>query len=246
MKLFFTFQKIAIIALIVVICAAFTKSYTSVNFYKDLRKYTSALPNEFNQITEERKKELLEIGNYVIEKRLTQKSCKLLFICTSNSRRSHMAQIWAQTASIYYGVDSVLTFSGGTEATKVHPNTIAALKRCGFSVETSQVGENPNYFVYAGDKVPLGIIYSKKYTNHINPKSNFLAAMVCSEADKSCPSVDGAELRVALTYDDPKYYDNTPSQDQKYDERCRQIAREMLFMMDYVKQKLILKLESKR
>ena len=70
--------------------------------------------------------------------------------------------------------------------------------------------------------------------------------MVCSEADKSCPSVDGAELRIPLAYDDPKYYDNTPSQEQKYDERCQQIAREMFFMMDYVKQKLVLKAESKK
>ena len=148
--------------------------------------------------------------------------------------------------AIYYGLDSVGTFSGGTEASRVHINTVAALKRCGFSVETSQAGENPNYFVYAGDKISLGVIYSKKYTNTINPKNNFLAAMVCSEADKSCPSVDGADIRVALPYEDPKYYDNTPSQDLKYDERCRQIAREMFFVMDYVKQKLILKLESKR
>jgi hypothetical protein len=35
--------------------------------------------------------------------------------------------------------------------------------------------------------------------------------MVCSEADKSCPSVDGAELRVGMPYDDPKYFDGTPS-----------------------------------
>lgn len=157
-----------------------------------------------------------------------------------------MAQIWAQSASIYYGVDSVMTFSGGTEATRVHPNTIAVLRRCGYSVTTSQANDNPYYFVNAGDKVALGVIYSKKYNNSMNPKSNFLAAMVCSDADKSCPSVDGAELRIALPYEDPKYYDNTPSQDQKYDERCRQIAREMFFMMDYVKQKLILKIESKK
>lgn len=246
MKLITTLKFFATLWVITFCVAFITPNTNSVNFYKSLKKYCSKLPDEFNQISEERKKELLEIGNYIIEKQIKQRSCKLLFICTSNSRRSHMAQIWAQSASIYYGVDSVWTFSGGTEATKVHANTVAALRRCGFSVETSQSGDNPNYFVYAGDKAPLGVIYSKKYNNTINPKSNFLAAMVCSEADKSCPVVDGADIRVALPYEDPKYYDGTPSQDQKYDERCRQIAREMFFMMDYVKQKLILKLESKR
>ena len=225
----------------------FTTLPTSpTNFYKELLKYCAGLPTEFAQISEERKKELIEIGNYVIEQRVARKRCDLLFICTSNSRRSHMAQVWAYTASLYYGVDSVLTFSGGTEATSVHPNTVSALRRAGFSVETSQAGDNPNYFVAAGNTLGQWAIYSKKYNHTMNPKSNFCAVMVCSEADKSCPSVDGADLRIALSYEDPKYYDNTPSQNQKYDERCRQIAREQFFMMDYVKQKLIQTIESKK
>jgi hypothetical protein len=49
-----------------------------------------------------------------------------------------------------------------------------------------------------------------------------------------------------MPYDDPKYFDGTPSQNQKYDERCREIAREMFFIMDHVKQKLILKMEAKK
>ncbi len=219
---------------------------SSATFYKKLKKYCHTLPNEFNQISEERKKDLIEMGNFVIEKRTTGKVCKLLFICTSNSRRSHMGQIWSQTAATYYGVDSVWTFSGGTEATKVNINAINALRRCGFSITTSQATDNPIWFVSLGNKIGGFGIFSKKYNNTINPKSEFCALMVCSEADKSCPSVEGAELRIPLPYDDPKYYDNTPSQDQKYDERCRQIAREMFFMMDYVKEKLILKVESKK
>lgn len=217
-----------------------------VDFYKKLKKYCQSLPTEFNQIPEERKKELTEIGNYVIEKRTAKKTCQLMFICTSNSRRSHMAQVWSQSASIYYGLDSIWTFSGGTEATRVHPNTVAALKRAGFGVETGQAGDNPTYFVTAGNTLGQWAIVSKKYNSVLNPKSNFCAAMVCSDADKSCPVVEGAELRVALPYDDPKYYDGTPSQDQKYDERCRQIAREMFFVMDCVKQKMILSVESKK
>lgn len=217
-----------------------------LNLYKPLKKYVTSVVSEFNLITEERKKELIEIGNYVIEQRSENKTCNLLFICTSNSRRSHMAQVWAQTASLYYGIDSVFTFSGGTEATRVHPNTISALKRAGFNITTSQAGDNPTWFVTLGDKLGQWSIVSKKYNSIINPKNNFCAAMVCSEADKSCPAVEGADLRLALPYDDPKYYDNTPSQDLKYDERCRQIAREMLFMMDYVKQKMIIKFESKK
>lgn len=248
MKQQITLQTICLLAAIALLSLGFQSRPRAAggSFYKELNKYCVSLPSEFGLISQERKTELQEIADYVVERHMKKQSCKLLFICTSNSRRSHLAQIWAQSASIFYGVDSVLTYSGGTEATRVHPNTVAALKRCGFVVETSQAGDNPNYFVYAGDKVPLGVIYSKKYQAPINPKSAFLAAMVCSEADKSCPSVDGADVRVSLAYDDPKYYDGTPSQDLKYDERCRQIARELFFMMDQVKQKVILGLERQR
>jgi hypothetical protein len=84
------------------------------------------------------------------------------------------------------------------------------------------------------------MIYSKKYDNFQNPKSNFIAVMVCSEADKSCPIVPGSNGKIGLPYEDPKYYDNTPSEEQKYDETCRLIALELFFVADYVKTKLIL------
>jgi hypothetical protein len=124
-----------------------------VEFYKKLKKYCHSLPGEFNQIPEERKKELIEVGDYIIEQQIAKKSCRLLFICTSNSRRSHMAQIWAQSATLYYGLDSIWTFSGGTEATRVHPNTVSALRRAGFNVGTTQAGDNPTYFVAAGNSL---------------------------------------------------------------------------------------------
>jgi arsenate reductase len=242
-------KNILFTSLILVALLTFQSSFITpnkVDFNKKLKTYCESLANEFSQISEERKKDLIEIGDYVIEQRLAHKTCNLLFICTSNSRRSHMGQIWSQTAATYYGIDSVWTFSGGTEATRVHPNTVAVLKRCGFGVTTTQAGDNPIWFVSSANKMGQWAIFSKKYDHSINPKKNFAAAMVCSEADKSCPIVDGADLRVSLPYEDPKYYDNTPAQDQKYDERCRQVAREMFFMLDYVKQKMILKSESKK
>lgn len=241
-KMFKTTITLAIIALL----SAFSLVNSNTTFYKKLNKYCSTLPSEFNQISDERKKDLKEIGDYIIEKKTANKRTNLLFICTSNSRRSHMGQIWATTASIYYGIDSLFTFSGGTEATKVNINAVSALRRCGFSVTNSQSGDNPMWFVAMGNEIAGFAIFSKKFSHSINPKKDFCAIMVCSEADKSCPSVDGADLRIALPYEDPKYYDNTPSQDQKYDERCRQIATETFFMMSYVKEKWILKSESKK
>lgn len=38
----------------------------------------------------------------------------LIFICTHNSRRSHMRQMWAMAAVTYYGISGVFGYSGGT------------------------------------------------------------------------------------------------------------------------------------
>jgi arsenate reductase (thioredoxin) len=239
-------KALAVLSTLTVLFSFTYYSNLKADFYKKLKNYCNTLPNEFNQISDERKKDLREIGDFIIEKRMSHKLTNLLFVCTSNSRRSHMAQVWSQTAALYYGIDSVWTFSGGTEATKVNPNAVYALRRCGFSVTTSQGTENPVWLVAQGNKTAGFAIFSKKYDNSINPKKEFCAIMVCSGADKSCPVVDGAELRILMPYEDPKYYDNTPSQELKYDERCREIARDVFFMMDYVKKAMILKSEIKR
>lgn len=237
--------KFVILLSVIVLLSAFI-AMPKVKFGKKLSSYTKTLPNEFGQISDERKSSLKEIGDYIIEKRIANQKCNLLFICTSNSRRSHFGQIMAYTASLYYGIDSLVSFSGGTEATKVNINAINALKRCGFGATSTGDPNNPTWTLRISNNVGDLIIYSKKYNDIQNPKKDFAAIMVCSEADKSCPVVDGADLRIGLPYEDPKYYDNTPSQDQIYDERCRQVGREMFFLMDYVKQKLILKVESKK
>lgn len=217
---------------------------TKVQLNKDLKKYIAKVATEFNQISDERKKTLTELGDFILEDKQKHNKVRLTFICTSNSRRSHLSQLWMQTASIYYGVDSIMTFSGGTEATEVNVRAVNALKRAGFSITRPASTLNSPYFVNVGNGNDNWMIYSKKYDNFQNPKSNFIAVMVCSEADKSCPTVEGANGRIGLPYEDPKHYDNTPSEEQKYDETCRLIARELLFVADYVKSKQILKIES--
>ena len=77
------------IAFLIIFASAFT-STPKVIFAKKLSKYCKTLPNEFNQISDERKKDIMEMGDYIIKKRVANTKCNLLFICTSNSRRSHM------------------------------------------------------------------------------------------------------------------------------------------------------------
>ena len=200
--------------------------------FPKLYTYCNSLSTEFNQIPKERKAELKDIANFIVEQRKGHKPANLLFVCTSNSRRSHMAQVWSQIASYYYGIDSVFTFSGGTEQTRVNINAIDALIRTGIEIYSNNECENPLRYIRVGNKINPWVLFSKKYTDDTNPKNNFAAVMVCSEADKACPFVEGAESRIGLPYQDPKEFDNSPLKEAKYDERCRQIAREMFFIMD--------------
>jgi len=229
--------------LLVLICVMSTFAFSSdkkhekVSFFPKLSAYCRELTEEFDQIPEDRKSELKVIADFVLEQRSAHKPANLLFVCTSNSRRSHMAQVWSQIASYYYGVDSVFTFSGGTEQTRVNINAIEAFKRTGIEIQSNEQGDNPLRYVIIGKAIDPWAIFSKKYTDSTNPKSNFAAVMVCSEADHSCPYVEGAELRIGLPYLDPKEFDNTSLKEAKYDERCRQIAREMFYIMNLVSEK---------
>ena len=230
MKSFFTLLATSLIILLTV-----NQSYSQTELLDKLKKYADNLPKDFAKISLKRKEALKEIGNYIIETRKENKKCNLLFICTHNSRRSQMGQVWGMTAAEYYGLDSIIFFSGGTEATAFNPRAVEALKNAGFTITDSSDSKNPNYLVSNKKDGSSWIMYSKKYNNSQNPQSDFGAILVCSEADKSCPIVLGASARFPLPYDDPKHYDNTPSEKQKYNETCKLIATEMFYLFDYVK-----------
>ena len=108
------------------------------------------------------------------------------------------------------------------------------MKRSGYQIEKETDDRNPIYNVRPYDNAAPVKAFSKVYSDDTNPKSEFCAVMTCSIADKACPSVEGASKRIAIPYDDPKAFDDTPQEAEKYDERCRQIAREMLYLFSRV------------
>lgn len=193
--------------------------------------------NNFNEIPEERKLLLNRLINYIQEKRKQNLPIQLVYICTHNSRRSHFGQIWAAVAANYYRIKNIKTFSGGTEATAFNINAINTLKKIGFEISQNDVQtSNPKYIVqYGTDKKEHCVCFSKVYNDVANPKSNFSAIMTCSDAEQNCPFISGAELCIGTTYNDPKEFDNTPYQDEKYLERLRQIALECLFVFSNIK-----------
>lgn len=192
---------------------------------------------DFNleNISQERKITLQPLIDYIQTKAINKQEIRLNLICTHNSRRSHMAQVWAQTAAVYFNIKNVFCYSGGTEATALFPMVAKTLAQSGFKIKTIAEGNNPIYAIkYAENEHPI-IGFSKTYDDDFNPKSEFVAIMTCSQADGGCPFIGGAEKRIPITFEDPKSFDNTPQQAEKYQERSLQIATEMFYVFSQIK-----------
>lgn len=190
---------------------------------------------DFEDITAERKNILQPLIDFIQTKVSNQQQIRLNLICTHNSRRSHLAQVWAQAAAAHFNIKNVLCYSGGTETTALFPLVAKTLEQSGFKIKTIAAGTNPIYAIKYGANEPPIIGFSKTYDDDFNPKNEFAAIMTCSQADGGCPFIAGAEKRIPITFEDPKAFDNTPQQDEKYQERSLQIATEMFYVFSLIK-----------
>jgi len=199
-------------------------------FYPALANTIGNLP--FIAISIERLQLLDEMAAYLLAKMKQGEEIRLNFICTHNSRRSQFSQIWAQTAAVYYGIDTAC-FSGGLEVTAFNERAVAALKRDGFKVVQKE-GENPVYFVFYSEEEEPIVAFSKVYDDAINAPKDFAAVMTCDHADENCPVISGAERRFPLRFEDPKAFDDGPLEEKMYSERSRQIAAELFYLFKKV------------
>ncbi|MCC9642859.1 protein-tyrosine-phosphatase [Rhodopirellula sp. JC740] len=208
---------------------------TTIELYESLNEFAIQREGEWDQIPDTRRDELKQMAGYIRDSISKSGSVQLTFICTHNSRRSHLTQIWAKAAADRMGLTGVQTFSGGTETTAMNSRVASALKRCGFQItQEKEDATNPVYAVrYSDDADPL-LCFSKVFHEAPNPKSDFAAVMTCSSADEACPIVPGCDLRLPIQYEDPKVSDGTDVESATYDERNRQIAREMLYAISLV------------
>lgn len=202
-----------------------------MNLYPAIQTYiekAQTLP-----ISEERKAVLQVLIDYVQKKVDQNDEINLNFICTHNSRRSQFSQIWGKVAAAYQGID-MNSYSGGVEVTAFNERAVASIKRFGFKVSKEGEG-NPKYFVfYSNDEDPI-VTFSKVYDDAANAPSGFAAVMTCSHADENCPFIPGAEARIPVRYEDPKAFDDTDQESEKYDERSLQIASEMFYVFSNIK-----------
>lgn len=195
-----------------------------------IREIISQLSTE--RISEERKRILQPLIEFISSKISKNEEVRLNFICTHNSRRSHLSQIWAQTMANYYQIENVFCYSGGTEATAMFPKVVETLTNQGFEILKLSETENPVYTVKFAENEHAVICFSKKYNDDFNPKSAFAAILTCDSADENCPIVYGAEARIPIKYEDPKKSDGTAEMNETYFNRSLEIATEMKFVFE--------------
>ena len=195
-----------------------------------IREIIAQLSTE--RISEERKIILQPLIEFISSKLSKNEEVRLNFICTHNSRRSHLSQIWAQTMAYYYQIENVFCYSGGTEATAMFPKVAETLANQGFEILKLSETENPVYAVKFAENEHAVICFSKKYDDDFNPKSEFVAILTCDSADENCPIVYGAEARIPIKYEDPKKSDGTPEMNETYFNRSLEIATEMKFVFE--------------
>jgi arsenate reductase len=200
--------------------------------YPDLSKYIEKILTQ--NVSEERKIILQLLTDFIRQNAKGQKPIRINFICTHNSRRSHLAQIWAHTAALHFKVSDVQCYSGGTEATALFPEIAEILIDAGFKIWKLDDGKNPVYAIKCAENASPVIGFSKKYDDLFNPVSNFAAVMTCSQADDSCPFIHGAKKRIPITFEDPKISDHTSQQAEVYRERSLQIAAEMFYVFSRI------------
>ena len=204
-------------------------------FYPELAAFIAARIAEQALIAAARRERLRAIADNVRTCQAASQPARLVFVCTHNSRRSQFGQVWAAAAADWHGIAGVEAFSAGTEVTAFNPNAVAALQRAGLMIDSDEAGANPAYRVRWGPAAAPLTCFSKVISHPVNPHTDFAAVMTCSEADAACPLVPGAAARFSLPYDDPKSADGTPGVAAVYDERCGEVARELLFLFDQVR-----------
>ena len=222
-------KKIAIILQLIIMNILTTNSGSAQVGVTDA--YWAKVDSNLVNIAADRKDELTALSKYIVKSLKDSQHCELMFICTHNSRRSHLGQIWAAAAANHVGIDGVKTYSAGTEATAFNPRAIAALERTGCvlehipdpinlqrldpsdaklrSIDAINLNNKVMMVTFARKAKPV-FCFSKVISHSYNPSTGFGAVMTCSSADAACPVVTGANFRVAIPYIDPKISDGKP------------------------------------
>ncbi len=199
-----------------------------------LTEYIGELISEFKDIESNRKKVLNEFAVQLSRNMMLSEITNIIFVCRSNSRRSHFSQIWSQIACEYYRIENVKTFSGGIKTSSFNPRVIVALERAGLEIFKLDETENPSYAVYYSESKSPIQCFSKVYFHEYNPNSSYLSVVTCDNPEDEWPSMNNAAGSFKLIYPDPQTSDDTDNEDSVYDKLCKQIAVEMFYIFNKI------------
>ena len=125
---------------------------------------------------------------------------KILFLCTSNSARSQMAEAFLRK----YGEDKLEAYSAGLEPKAIHPYTEKVMTEIG---------------------IPLTGQYSKGFREYMGKVHFVYLITVCAEAEKNCPTTfPGFGQRLDWSFEDPAAFEG--SEEQKI-EKFREIREKI-------------------
>lgn len=203
-----------------------TSNISAKNFFLNASKRIS--------IKEDRKLLLRNIADAIANEHTKNEVVNLNFICTHNSRRSQLGQVWSFFAAHYFKLN-IDAFSGGTEITAFHRNIVKTLQKVGFHFQLENFSHlNPTYSISFDTENKAILGFSKHYNDPINV-APFMAITTCNNADKNCPFIPDASHRFNLPFADPKASDGKSKQDEKYLKTNQQIAGEIFFIFNHVK-----------
>ncbi|MDO6745211.1 hypothetical protein Q4553_11550 [Tenacibaculum soleae] len=207
-----------------------TKNIDTKAFFEDARKEII--------ISIERKKLLTDIAQSIVNEYEDREKINLNFICTHNSRRSQFAQVWSFYAIEYFNLRNIFAYSGGTETTAFHRNTVKSLQKTGFNFNIVDFShQNPRYLItFKGSKKSI-LGFSKIY-DHPNNSYPYIAITTCNNADENCPFIPDAITRFHLPYSDPKNFDNTDLVSENYLNTSKNIACEVFFIFEFIKKEI--------
>jgi arsenate reductase len=203
-----------------------TSTTSTENFFKQASKKI--------KLSEERKIKLNKVAKTIAKEYSENNVANLNFICTHNSRRSQLGQVWAFYAADYFKLN-IHAFSGGTEVTAFYRATVKTLQSVGFDFKVTDFShQNPKYLISfnGSEKTILG--FSKRFDDVINEEP-FIAITTCNNADANCPFIPTAIDRFHLPFVDPKFSDGTSEQVDAYLQTNEQIAAEVYFIFNEIK-----------
>ena len=182
-----------------------------------------------NSISKKRLKILDKIINELNKNTLKNNYPKIIFICTHNSRRSQLAEIWSHTFSFIFKKKNKI-FSAGTSKEEFNIRAINVLEKIGFKIKE----EGKKYIFNFSENCNSIHMYSKDISE-LNLKNHFITIMTCADSDKNCPAIPNALARILLSYKDPKSFDNSKQETNKYIATSKKIALELFYLFKNLK-----------